>query len=139
MKIRKTVSALLAITIMATIATAISCGKQREAYKKSLSDVTAEYRKKCPVKNGNGTTTDSVTLRNDTLTFWLSLSDKRLTTVNLDSAKSSITKEISENLRQHLVGGKCNLAYKYVSPKRTSTIVITPDELKAATPEKGDQ
>lgn len=132
MKISNTVSALLAINVMAAIATAVSCGKQREAYQKSLSDVTAEYQKKCPAKNGNGTTTDSVTLKNDTLTFWLSLSDKRLATVNLDSAKSSITKEIPGNLREHLVGGKCCLAYKYVSPKRTSTIVITPDELKAA-------
>ena len=132
----------IAISVMAVAAMALtSCknGKSAEDCVKALTGIAEEYQKKCPEEEPNGTTLDSVVFKNDTLTFQISLSNKQLETVNLDSAKKSITQGVTENMRYHLVNGNCCLAYKYVAPKRTSIIVITPDELKNAASEKTDK
>ena len=129
-----------AITMMAVATMALtSCKMSADGSTKALADIAAKYQTKCPEKEPNGTTLDSVIFKNDTLMFQISLSNKQLETVNLDSAKKDIAQGVTENMRYHLVNGNCCLAYKYVAPKRTSTIVITPDELKNAAPEKTDK
>ena len=132
----------LAIVMMAVATMTLASCKKGTSAKDStdaLADIAAKYQTKCPEKKPNGITLDSVTFKNDTLMFQISLSNKLLETVNLDSAKKSIAQGVTENMRYHLVNGNCCLAYKYVAPKRTSTIVITPDELKSTAPDKTDK
>lgn len=129
---------LFAIVLMA-MTTVMHTSCKKPDYTNELSKIATEYQTRCPEKQPNGTTLDSVIFKNDTLTFQLSLSNNQIKTLNLDSVRKSIVQGVTENLKHYLVNGNCHLTYRYVSPKSTSTIVITPDDLKNAAPEKADK
>lgn len=120
---------LLAIILLFGL---IAC-KKKEAtsaeYVKGLADIAAQYNKKCPKDEANGTRLESVTFDDNTMIFRLSLSDQAIVTINLDNTRDSIIHNMSDNLKKFLVKGKCNLEYKYVSPNDSSSITIVPNEL----------
>ena len=124
----------LLISFLATIIVfgLMSC-KKKDAipseYVKGLTDIAAQYNKKCPKDETNGTRLESVTFADSTLTFRLSLSDQAIVKINLDNARDSIIHNISDKLKKFLIKGNCNLEYKYVSPNDSSSITIIPNEL----------
>ena len=93
------------------------------------SHIAAQYNKKCPRDEANGTKLESVSFKDSTMIFRLSLSDKAIVTINLDNTRDSIISNMSEKLKKFLVKGNCNLEYKYVSPNDSSSITIVPNEL----------
>lgn len=110
----------------------VSCKKNDNApleYIKGLSEIAAQYNKKCPKDEANGTTLESVTFSDDTLKFRMTLSDQAIVMINLDDVRDSIIHNMSDKLKKFLVKGNCNLEYKYVSPNDSSSITIVPNEL----------
>ena len=104
-------------------------GKAPEAYQQALADIAVEYTKGCPKEQANGTKLESVTFKDNTMTFRMSLTDQAIAGINLDNARDSIVRGMSDNLRKYLANGKCNLEYWYVSPNDSSSITILPTEL----------
>ena len=98
-------------------------------YVKGLADIAAQYNKKCPKNEANGTKLESVRFEGNTITFRLSLSDQSIVKINLDNTRDSIIHNMSDKLKMFLVKGNCNLEYKYVSPNDSSSITIVPNEL----------
>lgn len=110
----------------------VSCKKKTipsSEYIKGLSDIVSQYNKRCPQQEANGTTLESVTFDENTMTFRLSLSDQAIVTIDLDSTRDSIIQNMSDKLKKYLIKGNCNLEYKYVSPNDSSSIIIVPNEL----------
>lgn len=111
---------------------AVSCKKkepQPAEYAKSIAEIAAQYNKKCPKEEANGTKLESVTFANNTMIFRLSLSDQAIVTINLDNTRDSIINSMSDKLKKFLVKGKCNIEYKYISPNDSSSITIVPNEI----------
>lgn len=118
------------LSVILVLGLAVSCKKKQASdYVKGISDIAAQYNKKCPKDEVNGTRLESVTFADNTLSFRLSLSDKAIVTINLDNTRDSIIHNMSEKLKKFLVKGNCNLEYKYVSPNDSSSITIVPSEL----------
>lgn len=105
-------------------------GASADEYSKQLEEAAAKFNAGCPKEKPNGTRLESVSYKNNTMTFRLSVSDESITSVNLDSARSSIIRDMPENLKKVLVKSNSNLEYKYVSPNDSSSITIVPNELK---------
>ena len=104
-------------------------GNGSSEYVKGLADIAAQYNKRCPKDEANGTRLESVIFADNTMTFRLSLSDQAIVKIDLDNARDSIIHNMSDNLKEYLIKGKCNLEYKYVSPNDSSSITIVPNEL----------
>lgn len=122
-----------AMLLILALGLAVSCKKKESEFVKELSDVAAQYNKRCPKNEANGTTMESVTFADNTMTFRLSLSDESITTINLENARDSIIDNMPDKLKTYLVKANCNLEYKYVSPNDSSSITIVPAELGMST------
>lgn len=130
MKLNKVIIGAFSIVLLGGMI--VSCKKKETSqseYIQSLSDIAAQYNKKCPRDEANGTKLESVSFKDSTMIFRLSLSDKAIVTINLDNTRDSIISNMSEKLKKFLVKGNCNLEYKYVSPNDSSSITIVPNEL----------
>lgn len=124
---------LLSVTfIVCLLGIVTSCKpKQPDAskYMKQISDIALKYNKSCPKELANGTKLESVTFKDNLMTFRLSITDEAIVTIDLDNARDSIINRMSDKLKEYLFKGKCNLIYKYVSPNDSSSITIIPNEL----------
>lgn len=120
----------------------VSCDKKQaapntEKYVEAIKKEANSYNAKCPIKNDkNGTTITSVSYQDSALVFVCETSDKNIVTVNLDSARTAIIGGMSDNLKDVLVKGKCDVVYKYKSQNDSSTITIVPQEIEATMPKK---
>ena len=129
---RKNFFLLLAVCGLAFAMIIVSCDKKNDRtseYVKRIEEVAVKYQAKCPVKEANGTTLESVSFKDNTMLFRLSLSDEAIVTINLDSTRDSIIGAMSDKLKQYFVKGNCKLEYRYVSPNDSSSITIVPNEL----------
>ena len=129
---RKNFFLLLAVCGLAFAMIIVSCDKKNDRtseYVKRIEEVAVKYQAKCPVKEANGTTLESVSFKDNTMLFRLSLSDEAIVTINLDSTRDSIIGAMSDKLKQYFVKGSCTLEYRYVSPNDSSSITIVPNEL----------
>lgn len=107
-----------------------SCTQTGKAkYVKQLQDISAQYNKKCPIVNDNGTTLESVTFADSTMLFRLKVTDKSLYRVNTAVVRDSIIHNMSDKLKKYLVRGDCKLEYRYISSRDSTAIIITPKEL----------
>lgn len=125
---------LICAPVLTLIAGAtIGCNKKNEAkeiYLKNISEIAAQYNKGCPRQQANGATLESVTFEDSVLVFRSAVSQNSITTINLDNARDSIIKNISPTLKSYLIKGDCNLEYRYVAPRDSSSITIIPKELQ---------
>ena len=131
-RMRKNFFLLLAVCGLAFAMIIVSCDKKNDRtseYVKRIEEVAVKYQAKCPVKEANGTTLESVSFKDNTMLFRLSLSDEAIVTINLDSTRDSIIGAMSDKLKQYFVKGNCKLEYRYVSPNDSSSITIVPNEL----------
>jgi len=122
---------LLAVLMVMNIT--LSCKKKEKSsseYAKQLSELATKLNKSCPKNKANGTRLESVAFVDCTLVYRLSLSDQAIVTVNLDNARDSIIRNMSDDLKNALIKGNCSLEYKYVSKNDSSSITIVPNELK---------
>lgn len=129
---KRNIGYVLALVIFAGFAL-IGCkkvGASTDEYSKTLEEAAAKFNASCPKDEPNGTRLESVCYKNNTMTFRLSGSDESITSVNLDSARSSIIRKMPESIKKVLVKSNSNLEYKYVSPNDSSSITILPNELK---------
>ena len=132
-RMRKNYFLLATSCCLAFAMTVISCSKKNDRaseYAKKIEEVAAKYQAKCPVKEANGTTLESVSFKDNTMLFRLTLSDEAIVTINLDNTRDSIIREMSDKLKQYFVKGNCKLEYRYVAPDDSSSITIVPNELQ---------
>ncbi|MGN0213322.1 MAG: hypothetical protein ACI4AH_00760 [Muribaculaceae bacterium] len=124
-------TALIAIVVIAC--TSVSCVKKTDdkaKYINALSEIASTYNNKiCPKDEANGTRLETVTFKDNTMIYRMSLSDEAIATIDLEECRNNIIQNMSEKLKKYLVKGNCNLEYRYVSPNDSSSITIVPDEL----------
>ena len=111
--------------------TSVSCSSRggTSKYIKELKEISAQYNKKCPIQNSNGTTLESVTFLDSIMLYRLSVPERALAAINSVSVKDSIRHNMSDKLKEYLVKGNCILEYRYITSSDSVSIIISPKEL----------
>lgn len=129
----KVVSLLFMALVLGLIISCKKKGPTEDDYLKAIANMAAKSQSECPKVKSNGIRLESVifTPKDTILTYRLSISDEAIITVNVNDSntRKNIIDELSGQLKEYLVKGKCKLKYQYVSPHDSSYIEILPSEL----------